>query len=147
MSVPHQTGSKAIQANALELVYQHARECYPSECCGFIRQSGAVHIAENTQDFMHAQDPISNPRTSAEAYTFSVRDLLTLERSFSTADPATVIYHSHPDVGAYFSKKDIEDALYKGLQKYDVDHLVIDVRKEGTKGARLFRFANVSGLR
>lgn len=122
-------------------VYRHARAEYPNECCGFIHASGKVHHAENCQDALHSEDPARWPRSAREAYSLSPSDLYALGMSFLSDDPAIVVYHSHPDVGAYFSEKDERDALIDGRPVYDVDHLVIDVQSDGAKGAKLFRFA------
>lgn len=127
---------------SLRRVYQHAAETYPTECCGFIRASGQVHRAANDQDRLHAEDPAAWPRTAREAYSFAAHDLYLLGSSFFSSDPAIVVYHSHPDVGAYFSEKDIADAVYDGKPIYEVDYLVIDVRRSRSKGAKLFRFLN-----
>lgn len=67
-------------------------------------------------------------------------DLLILNDSFSSSDPSIIIYHSHPDCGAYFSEEDVANAVHKGRLVYDVDFLVVDVRKDGAKGAKLFRY-------
>ncbi|MCC6888717.1 MAG: Mov34/MPN/PAD-1 family protein [Hyphomicrobiales bacterium] len=121
-------------------VYRHAGDDYPNECCGFIRASGQVHRAENCQDALHAEDPVQWPRSAREAYSLAAADLYSLGMSFLSDDPAIVVYHSHPDVGAYFSEKDERDALIDGKPIYDVDYLVVDVRRSGVKGAKLFRF-------
>ena len=124
----------------LQDVYGHASEAYPDECCGFIRASGQVHRAVNDQNNLHAEDPVKWPRSAREAYSLAAADLYLLGMSFQSPDPAIVVYHSHPDVGAYFSEKDEADALFDGKPIYDVDHMVIDVRKGLPKGAKLFRF-------
>jgi proteasome lid subunit RPN8/RPN11 len=131
----------AIDADIMAIVYEHARECYPEECCGFICASGDVHRAKNIQNHLHVLDGQKYPRDARKAYTFSTEDVLRLNRSFGTADPAVVIYHSHPDTGAYFSEKDTRDALYQGKPIHNVDFLVVDVRKGEAKGAKLFRFS------
>lgn len=57
-----------------------------------------------------------------------------------------VIYHSHPDVGAYFSNADYESAvlvLDDGLvleRNPGVCHLVVSVRGGNADGSKLFRF-------
>jgi adenylyltransferase/sulfurtransferase len=124
----------------LQEVYRHACEAYPDECCGFIRASGSVHRAANDQDSLHAEDPAKWPRTAREAYSLAPADLYLLGMSFQGPDPAIVVYHSHPDVGAYFSEMDSAEALFAGRPIYDVDHLVVDVRRACAKGAKLFRF-------
>jgi proteasome lid subunit RPN8/RPN11 len=129
-----------IRAEVLTLIYEHANACYPRECCGFVRASGRVHKAKNAQDDIHKKDPKNNPRDATAAYAFSPDDILALSRGFASADPPVIIYHSHPDVGAYFSNKDAEDALYQGRLIYNADFLVVDVRQTGARGAKLFRY-------
>jgi len=126
----------------LQDIYRHASEAYPDECCGFIRASGQVHRAANEQDVLHAQDSVTWPRSAREAYSLAPADLYLLGASLESSDPAIVVYHSHPDVGAYFSEQDAADALFAGKPTYQVDHLVIDVRKAHAKGAKLFRFVD-----
>ncbi|HHW78759.1 MAG TPA: hypothetical protein GX399_17285 [Xanthomonadaceae bacterium] len=70
----------------------------------------------------------------------SVEDIRFLENSFSTPVPAIVIYHSHPDVGAYFSDEDREKALFDGVPIYPVSYLVIDVRQGKAVEAVLFSY-------
>ncbi len=125
-------------------VYEHASQRYPEECCGFIYASGRVHRAVNDQDHLHNQDPINFPRNSRQAYSLSPVDLLILNDSFSSSDPSIIIYHSHPDCGAYFSEEDVANAVHNGRLVYDVDFLVVDVRKDGPKGAKLFRYISNS---
>jgi adenylyltransferase/sulfurtransferase len=132
----------AIHTDIMARVYEHARECYPDECCGFICASGYVHRATNIQNDLHGLDAQRHPRDAKRAYTFSAEDALRLNRSFGTADPAVMIYHSHPDTGAYFSEKDVRNALYQGRPLHNVDFLVVDVRKGLALGAKLFRFTD-----
>ena len=124
----------------LQNVYRHASQAYPNECCGFIRASGQVHRAANDQESLHADDPVKWPRSAREAYSIAPADLYLLGMSFQGPDPAIVVYHSHPDVGAYFSEMDMAEALVDGKPIYDVDHLIIDVRHARPRGAKLFRF-------
>jgi len=127
----------------LEDIYRHAAEAYPNECCGFVRSSGEIHRAVNHQDALHAQDPACWPQSAREAYSLAPDDLYSLGMSFFSDAPAIVVYHSHPDCGAYFSAKDIADALHGGRPVYDVDHLVIDVRRGRARGAKLYRFVDL----
>lgn len=133
---------RTLRALLLRKIYEHAAEVYPDECCGFVRASGDVHHAVNDQDLLHAEDPMRWPHSAREAYSLSADDLYLLGMSFFGNDPVIVVYHSHPDVGAYFSDKDIADALRDGRPIYDVDHLVIDVRRGRPRGAKLYRFVN-----
>lgn len=123
----------------LRQIYAQARAEFPSECCGYFKGRGAdtrVFPCVNAMDKLHAVDPETYPRTSANGYNFGGRELLAFTRGMSDADPPTVIYHSHPRVGAYFSREDQDAALSAG---YPVDYLVIDVQDHAIGGAVLFR--------
>lgn len=127
--------------STLAEIFRHAEASYPNECCGFIRRSGALHRADNHQDALHEADPDRHPRTARKAYSLAPRDLLALSRSFDEADPGVVLYHSHPDASAYFSRKDEEDALLGDRLKYPVAFLVVEVRAGKAIKANLFHFA------
>ncbi len=129
-------------AAPLQDIYRHAVEAYPNECCGFVRESGQVHRAVNNQDALHAEDPVRWPQSARAAYRLAPDDLYQLGVSLFDADPAIVVYHSHPDAGAYFSDRDVAGALHDGRPIYDVDYLVIDVQRARPNGAKLFRFMN-----
>ena len=125
---------------------EDARRSYPRECCGFLRPAAPgepLHYqrCENRQDRLHQLDPTTHPRTAREAYNIGGRDLLQLAKSFSSATPAEVIVHSHPDVGAYFSEEDARAARSSG---WPVDYLVLDARASGVHEARLFRLRGES---
>ena len=123
----------------LDAIYAQARAEFPNECCGYIRGRGAdmkLVQCKNYQDRLHAVDPEANPRTAANGYNFGGREQLDFARSFDGDDPATIIYHSHPRVGAYFSKEDEAAALSAG---WSVDYLVVDAQDREIREAVLFR--------
>ena len=128
-----------ICSSILEAMYRHARSEFPKECCGYLKGDGEqveVVMCKNRQDELHALDSHANPRTSANGYNIGGRELLNMVRSFDSDQPVTIIYHSHPRVGAYFSKEDENAALAAG---YPVDYLVIDVQEHEIGGSVLFR--------
>jgi [CysO sulfur-carrier protein]-S-L-cysteine hydrolase len=131
--------SPQLPAALLEAIYRHARATFPNECCGFVVGSGEhaqLIQCENFQDRYHAVDPEAYPRTAATAYTFGGKQLRLLADSFDTDAPATIVYHSHPRVGAYFSAEDTRAALSAG---WPVDYLVVDCQDHEIGGAVLFR--------
>lgn len=133
------SGEHAIDDAILDAIYRQARAEFPNECCGFILGRGdeAERVAcVNQQDRYHAVDPETYPRTAATAYTFGFKDLRRFNDSLESDKPATVIYHSHPRVGAYFSDEDTRAALSAG---WSVDYLVVDVQDEEIREALLFR--------
>jgi proteasome lid subunit RPN8/RPN11 len=128
-----------IPAALLAAIYAQARAEFPSECCGYLRGHGeAMRLVQckNYQDRLHALDPETYPRTSANGYNFGGREQIEFARSFESADPPTIIYHSHPRVGAYFSAEDESAALSAG---WTVDYLVVDAQADEIREAVLFR--------
>ena len=128
-----------ITAAGLREIYRLAITQYPNECCGLILQQG-IRPCPNIQNQLHQADPLNYPRTATSAFTFAAIDALFLSRNINSDNPVKIIYHSHPDVGAYFSHTDKINALYEGQPIYPVDHLVIDVQSNNVICAKIFRF-------
>jgi len=129
----------AISKAHLRAIYRQARAEFPEECCGFLVGTGAdaeLVPCKNRQNQLHALDPVEHPRTAANGYNIGGKELLTLVRSFESERPATIIYHSHPKVGAYFSEEDTRAAIAAG---YEIDYLVVDVQEHEVVEAKLFR--------
>jgi adenylyltransferase/sulfurtransferase len=129
---------------ALAEIYAHARRDYPSECCGIVFGGRGQMVADqvkpcrNIQDQLHAEDPELHPRTSYNAYNLEPSEIFALEKSLRGERPAKIVYHSHIDVGAYFSDTDQAAATFGDEPAYDVEYVVVDVKKDGTHGARQF---------
>ncbi len=86
---------------------------YPNECCGVVMTRGEERTLlrfKNVQDEMHRMDPKRFPRTGANAYYVGKEDHDRMEALARGGFDLTVIYHSHPDVGAYFSPTDRQQA-------------------------------------
>jgi proteasome lid subunit RPN8/RPN11 len=125
---------------------QAARE-YPKECCGLVFGPKDAAVADqarpcvNTQDLLHAEDPVANPRDARTAYNLGPSDIFALQKSLRGDRPAKVVYHSHVDVGAYFSATDQAAATFDGEPAYPVEYVVIDAQKDGAREARQFAWA------
>jgi adenylyltransferase/sulfurtransferase len=138
------TISKAV----LEDLYEHARSGHPEEVCGLLLGPRGTPLidetrrCENRQNALHAEDPTRFPRDARTAYNLGPKDLFFLDRSLRGDRPVKIIYHSHVDVGAYFSAEDQAAATLDGDLLYPVDYLVIDSQKDGVKGAKLFHFTD-----
>ena len=150
VTAPH-APQLALVPQALAEIYAHARETYPEECCGFLigpRDSAGVDEVRrcvNEQNRYHALDPERFPRTARIAYYLGGKDLRFLMQSLETPRPVKLIYHSHIDVGSYFSAEDIRAALGREPDDtaeplYPVDHIVIDAQADHIGGAKLFRW-------
>lgn len=117
-----------MRADHLAEIYAHAREAFPHECCGYIAD---------------AVVRCTNVAHSAHEFAIDGAELFAFARTFSTATPARVVYHSHPNGRAYFSATDQRVAAIDGLPAYPVDHVVIGVTADGVTEAA--RFAWVGG--
>lgn len=135
-----------VPAEVLRAAYAEARRCYPEEACGFLLgprdapTCDEARACQNRQNALHALDPQTFPRDARTAYQLGAADVLALSRSLDGARPVKILYHSHVEVGAYFSPEDRRAALLEGEPVYPVDYLVIDCARAGVRGARLFRF-------
>ncbi|MEM6294780.1 MAG: Mov34/MPN/PAD-1 family protein [Myxococcota bacterium] len=121
-----------LQAH-LDAIYAQARAEFPKECCGYVFGRGdaaRVVTCKNRQDQLHALDPQEHPRTAENGYNIGGRELLNLTRSFESDEPVTIIYHSHPRVGAYFSEEDTNAANAAG---YPVDDHLNDAQEDHIK--------------
>jgi proteasome lid subunit RPN8/RPN11 len=129
---------------SLQNIYSHACNSYPEECCGFVFADGSVHLGSNIQNELNRRNPEIYQRSATNGYTFSVADTLMMNESLRGNNPVSVIYHSHPDVGAYFSNEDQDKALFMGEPIYPASYLVVDVREGKSRGAKLFEWSGQS---
>ncbi|AFY92564.1 Mov34/MPN/PAD-1 family protein [Chamaesiphon minutus] len=130
-----------LSTDLVAKIYAQAHSSYPDECCGLLLKQG-IRPCTNILNDLHKADPLTYPRNAAEGFVFSSEDALFLSKNINSDNPVKIIYHSHPDVGAYFSDEDKQNALFDGEPIYPVDHLVIDVQSSGVVCSKLFRFIN-----
>lgn len=137
---PHPT----VTSEALAALYAHAQRDYPKECCGIVFGPRGRDIADTTkacrniQDELHAEDPVTFKRDARTAYNLDAADIFALQKSLRGDTPAKIVYHSHVEVGAYFSETDQQAATFGDEPAYPVEYVVIDVRKDGVRGAAQF---------
>ena len=97
---------------------------YPAECCGVVLiRDGApadrlLLPCRNIQAELHAKDPARHPRDARTAYYIDPRDLLAIGRREAEGYRVATIYHSHIEVGAYFSDTDKRNALIDDQPAY-----------------------------
>ena len=125
-------------------VFQHARECYPEECCGLL----IGPLAAAPSHFVRCTNVQSRRRAQGEseldarhAFWIDEGELLGALRSAEErGEELRVVYHSHVDTPAYLSHTDLQGALTPdGLPLWPgVAHLVVSVREDGVREAALF---------
>src|SRR5581483_9708913 len=131
-------------------IKQQAVAEYPNECCGVVLTRGSERrmvACRNVQDAMHARDPITFPRTARNAYYMDPLDALKLNRLVDEGFDFSVIYHSHPNAGAYFSETDRAQALIRGEPAYPgAVYVVVSVLGHEVKSLAAYRFDTGAGV-
>jgi proteasome lid subunit RPN8/RPN11 len=115
------------------------------EVCGFLVRRGGVEElvqVENVADRYHARDPAAFPRTSRDSYLMDPRAQLRLHEELAARGGEIVaVWHSHVEVGAYFSAKDRADAVIDGAPVIPgAEYLVLGVKSGKVTEIRCFRF-------
>ena len=138
-----------VPENLLEQCFAQGLSDYPNETCGVLSgpkaaagKVDACHPLTNVLEELHELDPEHHPRSPTEGYLIDPREQLKLDRELRKSGRAMrIIYHSHPDVGAYFSQQDIDDALWDGRPRYPgIQYLVLGVKPNQRDGAILAVF-------
>ncbi|MFW5968551.1 MAG: Mov34/MPN/PAD-1 family protein [Persicimonas sp.] len=129
-------------------VVDWVEQAYPVEGCGLIlEKEGEFRVleCENLADKYHEMDPEQFPRTAREFYVIDPMEFVRAERR---GERVAVVFHSHADVGDYFSEEDVNAATLPRQSDDEplepshpgVDYLVVSTREEGADHATLFRF-------
>ncbi len=124
-----------------------ASECearYPAEACGLILSDAqAARFVAIPNIAGTARGSENSARTGRDGYVMDPgRVAAELETAESSGGALACIVHSHPDVGAYFSREDREVALGGADEPLwpGVDYLVVSCRAGRCDDARLYRW-------
>jgi proteasome lid subunit RPN8/RPN11 len=100
----------------------------------------AAIACRNAQpDGVHPTEP---QRSAERGFVIAGAELLAFARSFDGPRPARVVYHSHTNGRAYFSRVDQE--LARG-PAYPVQHLVVGVTAKGVAEAAQLAWSEGAG--
>lgn len=146
---PWVRGGITIAREIAERVDAEARAAFDrdEESCGLLLGPSAEPLLvdaivpmENRANKLHKLDPSSYPRTGRMYFDI---DPLKFERTVREGEgsgrPVKVLYHSHLDVGAYFSETDAQAATMGGdAPSYDLAYLVTSVRAGVVDDRKLF---------
>ena len=149
MKHPWIEGSLRISRAAVDKVDEEARAAYArdEESCGLLLgpaedplYADEVMPLENRANKLHKLDPETYPRTGRMYFDI---DPLKFERAVRAGEtngrPVKVLYHSHLDVGAYFSETDASAATMGGdAPAYDLAYLVTSIRSGTVDDRKLF---------
>ena len=146
---PWVAGDLVIAKSVLDRVHDEARRAYArdEESCGFLvgpaadgrRIDGIVPMV-NRANALHRLDPEQYPRTGRTYFDIdSMKFEGAIRRGEAEGRPVKVLYHSHLDVGAYFSPTDAEVAkMGQGEPPWDLAYLVTSVRSGQVDDRKLF---------
>jgi proteasome lid subunit RPN8/RPN11 len=115
----------AIPPAVLAAVYAHARDAFPDECCGYLVGDPIDTCVRCRNAQTGGDHPIAPERGADTAFAITGAELLAFAKSFDGPRPARIVYHSHPNGRAYFSRVDRESAAPGGTPAYPVQHLVV----------------------
>jgi [CysO sulfur-carrier protein]-S-L-cysteine hydrolase len=137
-----------IPRHILEQIYQDARRTFPAECCGWLAGPQDGSAVTVVRQCVNAQGSGTHPtapdRSGETAYVFTGEDLIALNRSFDTSEPAMIIYHSHPNGQAYLSPTDrtVAASPWGDGPAYPVQQLVIGINANQVVEAALFAWSD-----
>lgn len=133
-------------AGRITEVYRAVEPAYPEEGCGFVfeDEDGALHVlgTKNRATQLHEMDPEQYPRDGRDYFEPDMKPWLQSVRKGWTP---RMIFHSHPDIGAYFSATDIAQAVIEDEGKVfernpGAAHMVVSVVEGKAVVAKVFRF-------
>jgi len=136
-----------IGPDILEEIYREARNSFPAECCGWlsgVRGGARVSlVCSCINDQASGNHPTVAERSSEAAYVLTGEDLLALDRSLDSEEPALVIYHSHPNGRAYLSDTDRQVATspWGDEPAYPVQQVVIGINEQRVVEAAHFAWS------
>jgi [CysO sulfur-carrier protein]-S-L-cysteine hydrolase len=146
---PWAAGNLVVPRSVIDQVDEEARKAYAKdeESCGFL-VGPAAHATSvdgiapmvNRANALHRLDPEQYPRTGRTYFDIdSMKFEGAIRRGEASGRPVKVLYHSHLDVGAYFSPTDAEVAkMGQGEPPWDMAYLVTSVRDGSVDDRKLF---------
>jgi proteasome lid subunit RPN8/RPN11 len=149
---PWAAGNLVVPRSVVDQVDEEARKSYAKdeESCGFLvgpagpgtdaRRVDAIAPMVNRANALHELDPEQYPRTGRTYFDIdSMKFEGAIRRGEAAGRPVKVLYHSHLDVGAYFSPTDAEVAkMGQGEPPWDLAYLVTSVRGGRVDDRKLF---------
>lgn len=146
---PWATSGVIVTKSIVERVFEEARAAYTrdEESCGLLRGPAAEALRadevvpmENRANKLHALDPETYPRTGRMYFDIDpMKFARAVREGEGNGRPVKVLYHSHLDVGAYFSETDASAATAGGeAPTYELAYLVTSVRKGEVDDHKLF---------
>ena len=133
-----------------ELLRQIAADgerCYPEEACGLVfgkdGRATEVAVMPNVYARYAKLDPERFPRSNRNAYKMDELKVMNLvDAAAKRGETLVAIYHSHPDVGSYFSAEDKAVAMGDGGTPIwpGAEYFVLAVNQKKAEVAKSFHW-------
>ena len=144
MSISAELARGLVAQNRLPEIFRSVEPAWPHEGCGFVFQFGdelRVLPTANRAQMLHEKFPEEYPRGAEDWFEPDMKPWLRASRE---GGEPRVIFHSHPEVGAYFSGPDRDMARQPNEDGVLVErnpgvrHIVVSVRQGKADGALMF---------
>jgi len=136
---------QCLSPEAIQAAVEHGEMTYPQEGCGLFfghiegRVIDLFVPCRNIQDDLHRLDPHRYPRDGSNAYAMDDREIQSLEKRFANRHKLAGIFHTHNDVGVYFSKEDRAMACPWGEPLFpDRFYLILGIDQGRIKAGSIF---------
>ncbi|MBI4379086.1 MAG: M67 family metallopeptidase [Nitrospinae bacterium] len=135
-----------IDTSTIKIIYDHAIQDYPNECCGIVSGDGKgfaiVHKCKNIQNELHGKDPVRYTRDARTAYYIDPRELIDIFHDAEKKGLKIIaFYHSHPNHAAYFSQEDRDLAMFGDEPSYpDAEYIVVSLFNESVNEVASFKW-------
>jgi proteasome lid subunit RPN8/RPN11 len=131
-------------------IFRSLEPSWPHEGCGFVFQLASdagwtVLPTQNRAQMLHEKDPERYPYGGGDWFE---PDMKPWFRAVREGGIPRMIFHSHPEVGAYFSDGDVDSAVFRDddgqlhERHAGVLHMVVSVRQGQADDAALFAFSS-----
>ena len=137
-----------LDEETIDKLYAHALEEYPFECCGVVAgDDQKVHLCENIQNTLHAEDPERYPRDARTAYFIDRGDFdWIISNAHENGDDIVAFYHSHVEHESYFSEEDVAAQTVFGEPEFpDAIHVVVSIKDRKINDIKCFKWDGDTG--
>ncbi len=138
-----------ISRSIIKKCYEHGIKTYPEEACGLISGPAygdrleTVHQMQNLMSKCHELNPKQFLRTNLNGFMIDPKEQIELEERLQQESHRTkIIYHSHPNKGAYFSETDKAIVLLDGEPVYSGIHYLVCGIKDGKPNGAILAVFN-----
>ncbi len=144
-----------LRPQDIKIMYDHAVDQYPNECCGIIigksdePEKTEVRRCANIQHELKERYPHLYQRDADTGYFVDPKELIAAFKDAADNGLDVIgFYHSHPNHDPYWSKEDHRAAMWAGTDEPSFPgafHVVVSIYDGVVRGAAMFIWDPQSG--